>query len=229
MKKWMWGLVGAALADPSWPLPTRNLRPIPAGTSRKNCTGRQAHQFVRADVQHDRSSNFLAACLRAGSAEWICCLFLGSNESRLERGGKSTRALGVWPIQRCDHGRLGFLLKSPTTSVVATEITIAGEVACVRPADARHRRRRYPRYGGQSNPADFKFGESDLAKNAANGSFVYFWDASNQVWSGGGKSSKGVWASGQSNYVVKATEGFFLKTSNATSWVWTNAKPYTWP
>ena len=58
---------------------------------------------------------------------------------------------------------------------------------------------------------------------------MYFWSEASQVWGGGIKSTKGVWAPLQSNYVVKATEGFFLKTSNATSWVWTNAKPYTWP
>lgn len=145
-------------------------------------------------------------------------------------GGKSTK--GVWASGQSNYvikAGEGFFLKSPTGSITATEITIAGEV----PALATQTRS----VAGAANlgtvgnpyPADFKFGESDLAKNAANGSFVYFWDVSNQVWSGGGKSSKGVWASGQSNYVVKATEGFFLKTSNATSWVWTNAKPYTWP
>ena len=122
----------------------------------------------------------------------------------------------------------GFFLRSPTNSVVATEITIAGEV----PAMATQTRAVMgaANLGTVANPypADFKFGSSDLAKNAANGSTVYFWNETNQIWSPGTKSSKGVW-SAYSNYVVKATEGFFLKTSNATSWVWTNAKPYTWP
>ena len=145
-------------------------------------------------------------------------------------GGKSTK--GAWAPGQSNYvikAGEGFFLQSPTNSVTATEITIAGEV----PALGSQTRAIAGSYNlgtvGNPFPADFKFGESDLAKNAANGSMVYFWTESVQGWVGGGKSSKGAWAPGQSNYVVKATEGFFLKTSNATSWVWTNAKPYTWP
>ena len=145
-------------------------------------------------------------------------------------GTKSTK--GVWAALQSNYviqAGEGFFLKSPTNSVAATEITIAGEV----PALASQTRAVMGGFnlGTVANPypADFKFGESDLAKNAANGSFVYFWNETNQVWVGGTKSTKGVWAALQSNYVVKATEGFFLKSSNAASWVWTNAKPYTWP
>jgi len=73
------------------------------------------------------------------------------------------------------------------------------------------------------------FGRTSFAQEAPNGSWVYFWDTTNQMWSPGNKSTKGIWTPSASNYVVKATEGFFFQTSNATSWVWTNAKPYTWP
>ena len=73
------------------------------------------------------------------------------------------------------------------------------------------------------------FGRTSVAQELPNGSEVSFWNEDKQQWSTGKKSNKGVWLDAQSNYVVKATEGFFLKTSNATAWVWTNAKPYTWP
>lgn len=145
-------------------------------------------------------------------------------------GGKSTK--GVWAAGQSNYvikAGEGFFLKSPTNAATATEITIAGEVPALATQTRAIAGAATLGTVGNPYPADFKFGDSSLARNAANGSFVYFWNDTNQVWVGGGKSSKGVWAAGQSNYVVKATEGFFLKTSNATSWVWTNAKPYTWP
>ena len=145
-------------------------------------------------------------------------------------GSKSTK--GVWAPGQSNYvikAGESFFLKSPTNAVTPTEITIAGEVPAVATQTRTIAGAANLGTVGNPYPADFQFGSSDLAKNAANGSFVYFWNETNQVWVGGSKSSKGVWAPGQSNYVVKATEGFFLKTSNATSWVWTNAKPYTWP
>ena len=154
------------------------------------------------------------------------------NESLQTWGGGTKSTKGTWAPAQSNYvikAGEGFFLKSPTNSVVATEITIAGEV----PALASQTRSVAGAASlgtvGNPYPADFKFGESVLAKNAANGSWVYFWDETLQTWGGGSKSTKGAWAPLQSNYVVKATEGFFLKTSNATSWVWTNAKPYTWP
>ena len=164
----------------------------------------------------------------APNGSWV--YFWNSTNQTWGGGTKSTK--GVWAPGQSNYviqAGEGFFLRSPTNSVVATEITIAGEV----PALATQART----ISGAANlgtvgnpyPADFKFGDSALARNAANGSWVYFWNETNQTWGGGTKSTKGVWAPGQSNYVVKATEGFFLKTSNATSWVWTNAKPYTWP
>jgi hypothetical protein len=154
------------------------------------------------------------------------------NESLQTWGGGTKSTKGTWAPAQSNYvikAGEGFFLKSPTNSVVATEITIAGEV----PALASQTRSVAGAASlgtvGNPYPADFKFGDSDLAKNANNGSGVYFWNESLQTWGGGTKSTKGTWAPAQSNYIVKATEGFFLKTSNATSWVWTNAKPYTWP
>ena len=122
----------------------------------------------------------------------------------------------------------GFFLKSPTNSTEGIELTIAGEVPSA--ATSTRALAGLNRLGtvGNPYPTAFKFGESDLAKNAANNSSVSFWDEGAQEWISGIKGGKG-WTPYASNYVVKATEGFFLKSSNATAWVWTNAKPYTWP
>ena len=117
----------------------------------------------------------------------------------------------------------GFFLKSP----VDTEVTITGEVP-----DEPSLARTIPgnnAFGALANPypVDFKFGESDTAKNASVGSYVYFWDMNIQGWSGGGKGGKG-WQAAQSNYVVSAGEGFFLKEKETVTTI-TTQKPYTWP
>ena len=119
----------------------------------------------------------------------------------------------------------GFFLKGPGT---AAEVTITGEVP-----DDPTITRSFPGGGtalgslANAYPVDFKFGESDLAKNATQGSRVYFWDEAAQVWSPGTKGIKG-WAAAESNKVVAAGEGFFLKEAG-TQTTWTNTKPYTWP
>ena len=119
----------------------------------------------------------------------------------------------------------GFFLKGPGT---AAEVTITGEV----PDDPKITRT-FPGGGtalgslANAYPVDFKFGESDLAKNATQGSVVYFWDEAIQTWGGGTKGIKG-WAAGQSNRVVVAGEGFFIKEAGTVT-TWTNSKPYTWP
>ena len=118
-------------------------------------------------------------------------------------------------------------MKGSPTDPVAREITITGEV----PDDAALARV-IPGAGnlgtvGNPFPVDFKFGTSSVASNATVGSTVFFWDEALQVWSGGGKSTKG-WQAAQSNRVVLAAEGFFLKDVGPTS-SWTNSKPYTWP
>lgn len=121
-----------------------------------------------------------------------------------------------------------FFLKGPATSTVPTEITIAGEVP-----DIATLTRSVPaigRLGTVANPypADFTFGISPLASNAAVGSSASFWDPNQQRWVVGAKGLKG-WAANVATQRVLATEGFFLKGSNTTAFVWTNAKPYTWP
>ena len=117
----------------------------------------------------------------------------------------------------------GFFIKSPQDG----EVTITGEVP-----DEPSLDRVIPgnnAFGSLANPypVDFKFGESDVAKNASQGSIVSFWDVAAQNWGGGGKSLKG-WGGGQSNRVVQAGEGFFLKEAEGVTTI-TTVKPYTWP
>jgi hypothetical protein len=117
----------------------------------------------------------------------------------------------------------GFFIKSSKDG----EVTITGEVPDEPTTD-----RVIPgnkAFGSVANPypVDFKFGESDIAKNASQGSTVFFWDNTLQGWGGGVKGVKG-WQPGQSNYVVQAGEGFFLKEAEAVTTLKTQ-KPYTWP
>ena len=233
MKKLVWGLVGVALAVSVVAASAQEVlsantigyikKELPAGGKFINLT---VPLFSMTEGSNVFGRTSFAQ--EAPNGSWV--YFWNTTNQVWVGGTKSTK--GLWAGGQSNYvikAGEGFFLQSPTNSVTATEITIAGEV----PALATQTRS----IAGAANlgtvgnpyPADFKFGESDLAKNAANGSWVYFWNVSNQTWVGGTKSSKGLWAGGQSNYVVKATEGFFLQTSNATSWVWTNAKPYTWP
>ena len=148
-------------------------------------------------------------------------------------GGTKSGKPAVWPInvrtQIVGSGEF-FFLKGPTTNLVPTEITIAGEV----PTEATLARTipGSANLGSVANPypADFVFGTSPLASNAAAGSVVSFWNPVAQVWFGGTKSGKpAVWPSNVLTQRVVATEGFFLKVTNTTGMVWTNSKPYTWP
>ena len=125
-----------------------------------------------------------------------------------------------------------FFLKSPTNAVDPIDVTITGEVP---PTIGQPMLSRGVIAQGQLGtlgnpyPVDFTFGQSQVAKDAAQGSVVYFWSEASQTWGAGAKGLKG-WASAQSNRVVSAGEGFFLKASNATSFAWTEpAAPYTWP
>ena len=142
-------------------------------------------------------------------------------------GGKSSKGWGGAQSNRVIASGEAFFMKGDPASGSPVEITITGEVPAV-PTLARA----IP--GGNSlgtignpYPVDFKFGESSLALNASVNSVVYFWDEALQVWSGGGKSSKG-WGGAQSNRVVLAAEGFFLKEFGSVT-SWTNTRPYTWP
>ena len=148
-------------------------------------------------------------------------------------GGTKSGKPAVWPISvRTQIVRSGefFFLSGPATSSVPTEITIAGEVP-----DTNTLARAIPggnALGSMANPypADFEFGTSSLASNAAAGAVVSLWDPVAQGWYGGTKSGKpAVWPGAVLTQRVAATEGFFLSVTNTTGLVWTNAKPYTWP
>ena len=138
-------------------------------------------------------------------------------------GGKSAKGWAPGQSNRVVAAGEGFFIKSPQDG----EVTITGEVP-----DEPSLDRVIPgnkAFGSLANPypVDFKFGESDVAKNASQGSTVFFWDLAAQGWGGGGKSGKG-WAPGQSNRVVAAGEGFFLKEAEGVTTI-TTVKPYTWP
>jgi hypothetical protein len=233
MKKSMWGLIGVALAVSVVAASAQEvLSANTIGYIKKELP--PGGQMICISVplfSMTEGSNVFGRTSFAQEAPNGSSVYFWNEGSQVWNGGtKSTK--GTWAALQSNYviqAGEGFFLRSPTNAVTATEITIAGEV----PALGSQIRSVMgaANLGTVANPypADFLFGTSDLAKNAANGSSVYFWNESSQVWNGGTKSTKGTWAALQSNYVVKATEGFFLKTSNATSWVWTNAKPYTWP
>jgi hypothetical protein len=142
-------------------------------------------------------------------------------------GGKGVKGWSSAQSNRVVVAGEGFFLKSPADQTTPIPITFAGEV----PSEATLSRAIVGGNAiatvGNPYPADFKFGTSTLASNAAAGSIVYFWNPTNQVWSGGGKSVKG-WSSAQAERVVAATEAFFLKEAGS-GLVWSPEKPYTWP
>lgn len=150
----------------------------------------------------------------AGIQKWV----IGNKSSK---GWKANVA-----TQIVDSGEF-FFIRGPATSAVPTEITIVGEV----PSDATL----ISTAMGSSNlsaaantyPADFVFGQSALASNASLNSEVYLWNASNQTWVIGNKSSKG-WKANVNTALVSATSGFFIKEAGLRT-TWTNSKPYTWP
>jgi hypothetical protein len=138
-------------------------------------------------------------------------------------GGKSGKGWAPAQSNKVIAAGEGFFIKSPQDG----EVTITGEVP-----DEPSLDRVIPgggAFGSVANPypVDFKFGESDVAKNASQGSTVFFWSIDGQGWSGGGKSGKG-WAPAQSNKLVQAGEGYFLKEAEGVTTI-TTVKPYTWP
>lgn len=150
-------------------------------------------------------------------------------EQRWASGNKTSKGWGSVQSNKVVLAGEGFFLQGPPATNYNVDVTITGEVPdddpIVRaiPGSAA--------FGTVANayPVDFKFGESDLAKNASVNSVVYFWDetATPQQWTSGNKTSKG-WGSVQSNRVVLAGEGFFLQEAAGVT-IWTNVKPYTWP
>jgi hypothetical protein len=142
-------------------------------------------------------------------------------------GTKSTKGWSPAQSNRVIVAGEGIFLKSPTAQTTAIPITFAGEV----PSEATLSRAVAGGNAlttvGNPYPADFLFGTSTLASNAPAGSVVFFWNPTNQAWSGGTKSTKG-WSPAQSNRVVAATEAFFLREAGS-GLVWSPEKPYTWP
>jgi len=156
------------------------------------------------------------------------------NEAGQSWGG-GTKGIKGWAAGQSNRvvaAGEAFFLKSPTNAAAPADVTITGEVP---PTIGQPMLSRGVIAQGQLGtlgnpyPVDFKFGESQVAKDSAQGSTVFFWNEAGQSWGGGTKGLKG-WAAGQSNRVVAAGEGFFLKASNATSFAWTEpVAPYTWP
>ena len=151
----------------------------------------------------------------------------------LQQWNPGTKGIKGWQAAESNHVVLageGFFLKGSNAAPADVDVTISGEVPdnpigepVVRAIPGSGA------FGTLANayPVDFKFGESDVAKNATTNSLVYFWNIALQQWDIGNKTSKG-WAAAQSNRVVEAGEGFFFKES-ASITTWTNIKPYTWP
>lgn len=146
----------------------------------------------------------------------------------LQKWNPSTKSSKGWGAisNRVIASGEAFFLKGNPLDLVDREVTITGEV----PSDATLARSLPGGNAlgtvGNPYPVDFKFGDSDLAKNATQDSVVYFWDPALQKWNPATKSSKG-WGA-ISNRIVLAAEGFFMKESGTVT-TWTNAKPYTWP
>lgn len=120
-----------------------------------------------------------------------------------------------------------FFLQTPSGGA-EKEVTITGEV----PDDATLERAVVGGSAiaalGNPYPVDMAFTNLDVAMDAANYSWAYFWDTTTQRWSGSQKDGKGAWGIVAQGKTVLAGEGFFLKDEGAGS-VWTNVKPYTWP
>ena len=121
-----------------------------------------------------------------------------------------------------------FFLKTPAAQATDVAVTITGEV----PDEPTLTRAVVGGNAiaalGNPYPVDVAFTNTDVAKNAANGSWGYFWNPDTQRWVGSQKSGKGAWDGVAQAKTIQAGEGFFLKDAGAGS-VWTNTKPYTWP
>ena len=66
-----------------------------------------------------------------------------------------------------------------------------------------------------SEDGRYKFGDTPVAQHLPQGSSVQFWNANNQMWSGGSKGAKG-WAAAQANHVIGVGEAFFVKNNSDT-------------
>ena len=156
--------------------------------------------------------------------------FWNSALQQWDPGNKGIKGWAAAQSNRVVVAGEGFFLKGSNAAPANVDVTISGEVPdnpigepIVRAIPGSGA------FGTLANayPVDFKFGESEVAKNATSNSVVYFWNESLQQWDPGNKGIKG-WAAAQSNRIVQAGEGFFLKESGTVT-TWTNIKPYTWP
>ena len=145
--------------------------------------------------------------------------------------GSQKSGKGVWGVDAVAKEILPgemFFLKTPAGQVTDVAVTITGEV----PDEPTLTRAVVGGNAiaalGNPYPVDVAFTNTDVAKNAANLSWAYFWNPDTQKWLGSQKSGKGVWGVDAVAKTVQAGEGFFLKDAGAAS-VWTNTKPYTWP
>lgn len=78
-------------------------------------------------------------------------------------------------------------------------------------------------------PVPMVFTNFAFANNLPVGSYVNFWDETNQKWVLQDKSSKSGWGS-QKNREIAPGEGFFVwPNTNSTASTWTEVRPYTWP
>lgn len=139
----------------------------------------------------------------------------------------STKSAKGWNAATANHELSlgeGFCVKNGCDEVI--EVTASGEV----PSDAQLSRS----YGGDGMwtvmanpyPVDIEFGETQIANDLPVGSVVYFWDAQEQLWTGGMKSVYG-WDAAESNHFLRAGETFSVRS--ASEGVWKVDKPYTWP
>lgn len=121
-----------------------------------------------------------------------------------------------------------FFLKTPAIQVTDVAVTITGEVPDEQTLTRAVQGNNAIAALGNPYPVDVAFTNMDVAKNAANSSWAYFWNNDTQRWVGSQKSGKGAWDGVAQAKTVQAGEGFFLKDFGPGS-VWTNSKPYTWP
>lgn len=239
MKKTLWiAMVGALVASVVAASAQEVLSANAVGYIKKTMPAQG--QFVLMGIPLDSMTDTNIVFGRTSVAQEAAAgsyVYFWNSGSQTWSGGSKISATKGWTAAVSNQVVLAgqsFFLKSPTNAVDPADVTITGEVppTIAQPVISVP----VAGLGGYNTlvnpyPVDFKFGESQVAKDAAQGSVVYFWNPGSQTWSGGSKISatKG-WTAAVSNQIVAAGDGFFLKSSNATSFVWTEpVAPYTWP
>lgn len=77
-------------------------------------------------------------------------------------------------------------------------------------------------------PVPFTWGTSAVASNAAAGSSVMVWDEDGQNWVVHNKTARGGWSDFATN-VINPAQGLFFYEYGNDGYIWTVAKPYSWP